>query len=590
MVIMEYRAFNYRAIDSQGVVIPVGRFTTLVGANNTGKTSLMMALIGGLYIITNNQQALSIMGSLLWTDDNRFQDPDEPDFNTLPSGVTIQIKLTEDEVDTLVHAESVWERPKVWVDTALIRSLLAEEGLFFTVNFGELGALSRDNQSWVGRLGPTQWLDRECTRTQWSSKHPNLTDPQLNLALDELLAKPDAWKWMYDYDVIYIEANRGGYPAQRTNTNWEHRYLVSYHAEQRPGELAQLIEALELPERRGDRGRFFEYLRIVAPDIQSVVNRTDSLGRHVYVAQGGHEQPLYRSGNGIANVLYLCARVLKVASKSRHIGGLIVVDEPESGLHPDLHRRLMKLAATIYKDYRIQWVMGTHSPYLLLETLSEADRVLMTRLVSGHTVPLEIESSDQLTMLYEAIGFYLPSVLSAQGVIFVEGASELEFLRHVLPKVGMDAEASRVVITPIGGNAIISHVEPNRLARLHPNMLVWLDSELKSPDDSLDRVRRKYRDSTALECWVDMGTRALENMYPAAAIQRAFECGGLPEFGPFSDLAEIRQAIIDAGAPRPDMATDKVNFARVVARVLTAEEAASLPIVECIRDWWPKSR
>lgn len=310
----------------------------------------------------------------------------------------------------------------------------------------------------------------------------------------------------------------------------------------------------------------------------------------MYVAQGGHEQPLYRSGNGIANVLYLCARVLKAASKPQDVGGVIVLDEPESGLHPDLHRRLMKLAATIYKDYHIQWVMGTHSPYLLLETLSEADRVLMTRLVSGHTVPLEIESSDQLMMLYEAIGFYLPSVLSAQSVIFVEGASELEFLRHVLPKIGLDVEASRVVITPIGGNAIISHVEPDMLARLHPNILVLLDSEKKSPDDSLDRVRRKYRDSTALKCWVDMGTRALENMYPAMAIQRAFGCGRLPEFGPFSDLATIRQAITDAGAVRPEMATDKVNFARVVARALTPEEATVLPMVECIRSWWPESR
>lgn len=95
-----------------------------------------------------------------------------------------------------------------------------------------------------------------------------------------------------------------------------------------------------------------------------IFNPSSRWAGHVYVAQEGHEQPLYRRGNGIPNVLYLCARVLKVAPDRGHVGGLIVVDEPESGLHPDLHRRLMKLAATIYKDYHIQWVMGTHSPYL----------------------------------------------------------------------------------------------------------------------------------------------------------------------------------------------------------------------------------
>lgn len=586
MKILSYRVFNYRSIDPDDVTVPMGRFTTLVGANNTGKTSAMLALTGGLYVLTSDQQSLSMMGSLLWNDDNRFQDPNEPDFNELPSGVSVRVVFDRDEIADILPVGTVWERPKFQVNIAKVAKNLETIGLVFTVDFAVLGGRSKANKGWADLLGPTSWLDKRQTKDEWSNAGGTLSDAEMDLAVEELMRQPQHWEWLKDFEVIYVEANRGGYPAQRSNSQWDYQYLVNYQAEQRPGELANLIEALELPERRSDQKRFLKYLAIVTPDIERVTNHTDSLGRHVYVSQGGHEQPLYRSGNGVANVMYLCARVLK-AVRRRKVGGVIIVDEPESGLHPDLHRRLMQLASAIHDDFGIQWVMGTHSPYLLLESLTAEDRVLMTRLVEGHTRMTPIESSDQLASLYEAIGFYLPSMLSAQGVLFVEGPSEMEFLRHVLPKVGLDARASRVVIAPIGGNVIISHVAPETLARLHPHILVLLDSELKAPDAELDKYRKRYVDCATLNCWIDQGSRALENLYPPQALQRIFECANLPIIDPYGDLDCIHRALVIAGAPHPEITEDKVKFARSVGRRLTPEEAQELTIVRRIKEWWP---
>lgn len=45
---------NFRSIDSEGIKIDFGRFTTLVGANDSGKTATLLAILSALWAITES--------------------------------------------------------------------------------------------------------------------------------------------------------------------------------------------------------------------------------------------------------------------------------------------------------------------------------------------------------------------------------------------------------------------------------------------------------------------------------------------------------------------------------------------------------
>lgn len=580
MKIRSFRVFNYRSIDPYGIEVLMGRFTSLVGANNTGKTSLLLALMGGLDSLTQDFTGWNQFESLLVSPDNRFINPFNLEMNVEPSGVAIIATLDRREIEGLVSLGTLLERRKVRVDPEVLQTCLLEQGMVFTVDFHSIGELRKNNKPWTDYLGPIASINRQATKKLWKDS-ADVTDEQGDLALDHLTSNPDNWTWLKEFEVIYVEANRGGYSATHGSGGWDYRNLVGYYAERQPGELAQLVEALNTPARRRDRQRFIQYVQMVIPEINEIMNRQDELGRHVYISQNKHEQPLYRSGSGIANVLYICARVLQAVRHDQTMG-VIIIDEPEAGLHPDLHRRLMALAAQVYRDHAIQWIMGTHSPYLLLETLGADDRVSMTRLDEGRTVLQPIESANQLAELYEAIGFYLPSVLSSRGVIFVEGATELEFLKELLPRLGVSLDKQRLVISPIGGNAIISQVEPEDLSRIHPNILVILDSELEGPDDVLETSRQRYLDSKALQCWIGLSTRDLENMYPVSVLAEVTACAQTPVTAPFMKYQQMMEALEKAGAQRM---FKKVELGRAVARSLTIEQANAMPMIQTILNW-----
>lgn len=75
MKIRSFRVFNYRSIDPHGIEVLMGRFTSLVGANNTGKTSLLLALVGGPDSLTQDFTGWNQFESLLLSPDNRFINP-----------------------------------------------------------------------------------------------------------------------------------------------------------------------------------------------------------------------------------------------------------------------------------------------------------------------------------------------------------------------------------------------------------------------------------------------------------------------------------------------------------------------------------
>lgn len=370
-----------------------------------------------------------------------------------------------------------------------------------------------------------------------------------------------------------------------SNGRDEAKALMGFYMEREPGELTRLVDALDMPARRKERARFLKHVQLVIPDLDNVKLRPDELGRHVYVSRGPREQPLYRSGAGITNVLYICGRVIQALRKLRSghsPSGIIIVDEPETGLHPDFHNRLMQLASGLYEQHGIQWLAGTHSPYLLGGSLTVEDKVHLLQIESNRTAVRPIISDDDTKAMYESIGFYLPSILGSAAVLFVEGPSEVAFLRAALPKVDIDVSKLRWVIVPLSGDQL-SYVEPPMLARVHPQIYVWLDSEKNSPDEEISDSRKAFLDSSQLTTYIDSAYRSLENTYPPRASAEAMACPTVLRIEPFESWGHILGKFEACGAKR--VIKKKPLLAQAVVTHATQEELTSMPVIEHIRQW-----
>lgn len=127
--------------------------------------------------------------------------------------------------------------------------------------------------------------------------------------------------------------------------------------------------------------------------------------------------PLSECGTGLGQVL----SILYVAMT--HPAGLIIIDEPNSFLHPGAAKKLIQILK-LYDHH--QYVISTHSPELL--SVSQPAKLHIVRLVEGVSSVESFEDTtiDNQRMMLSEIGVSLSDVLSAERIIWVEGPTERE--------------------------------------------------------------------------------------------------------------------------------------------------------------------
>jgi AAA domain, putative AbiEii toxin, Type IV TA system/AAA domain len=138
--------------------------------------------------------------------------------------------------------------------------------------------------------------------------------------------------------------------------------------------------------------------------------------------------PLNQCGSGVGQVLAILYVVM-----TSHFPQTIIVDEPQSFLHPGAARKLIE----ILKSYpQHQYILATHSPTIIAS--SDPATLLMTRQSDGETSLIEIDpgnSNDLRTYLAE-IGARLEDVFGADNILWVEGQTEELCFPRILRVVG----------------------------------------------------------------------------------------------------------------------------------------------------------
>ncbi|MDN8593341.1 AAA family ATPase [Paenibacillus sp. 11B] len=575
MTIQRVKITHWRSIGGDpGVELDLGRITVLSGENDSGKTAILLALYGTMKSFRNSHDEFLVENIYLAGSKHQKSNGDIVDesqfsvITTLPTEVKSHVinQLSQTVVSKIHHPELVEKLSYLFNNLMMYK--------YENTNLKK----SNDPFGTEGKLSFDESIERTFLKLLDKYYHD----------INEVGSLSKLCNWIsatvrsggeFQYRSFFISPNRSYSPhLKEMKSTKEDAFYLGYNV----SELVGFIQKIRTEEmmRKGLYKRLLHYVKVLFPDVISIsTNIPAGMDHHdVFIEWNKNgivkNQPLTRSGSGVVSAVYLAGRLLS-GSNHQTIG---FIDEPETGMHPKLQVRFLKLLRELSEDFEIQWIVSTHSPFIM-KNLKDKDRLYLVQHDGSETTARAIEPHDKSTV-FQAIGAYLPDTISSRGFVFVEGTTESTLLPLLLKKCEMDIEQEGLVIIPMGGENIYS-ISPSDLTKIHPKAMVILDSDLVKPLSSGGNLTKKKIDyqqecyKYGVECYISTDYRTIENMYPVRAL---FNVLNISEEGvgddPFMDLSP--------------WITNKINLAIKMAEVITPEEASDFPFVKAIMQWWER--
>jgi predicted ATPase len=132
--------------------------------------------------------------------------------------------------------------------------------------------------------------------------------------------------------------------------------------------------------------RLLELLREVSPAYNDIEVTPEGGRLQLYVTEGERNVPAHRLSDGTLRYLALLAILLQPGAN------LVVIEEPELGLHPDMFPTLRDLL--VEASERFQLVVTTHSTQLVDGLTDHAESVLVCEKENGTTRLVRLDQSD----------------------------------------------------------------------------------------------------------------------------------------------------------------------------------------------------
>ena len=187
-----------------------------------------------------------------------------------------------------------------------------------------------------------------------------------------------------------------------------------------------------LANLQSNHALFADYNSLVRQILTTVhhvsVNQASQTEVEIYVWQHPTLQhlatPLEKCGTGIAQILSILY-VLMTSSQPR----TIIIDEPNSFLHPGAARKLMETLRDFPKQ---QFIIATHSPEVIKSIMPE--RLLKITWNDGESSITSLNATDvaAIANVLKEVGARVSDVTAADNIIWVEGESEEECFPIIL--------------------------------------------------------------------------------------------------------------------------------------------------------------
>lgn len=209
-----------------------------------------------------------------------------------------------------------------------------------------------------------------------------------------------------------------------------------------------------------------QHLRYVLPHIYEVAVHTvpgqGGLNHEVLVYDDPADQdsaiPLSASGTGVSQVLAIL--YVLVASENLQT---IIIDEPQSFLHPGAIRKLFE----VLNLYPNQYIISTHIPSVIASA-KDGNVILVTkeRRQESKLKTIDVRDTEHLRLMLHEVGARLGDVFGADYILWVEGATERDCFPLILEKLS-PRRLMGTEFVPVLSPDKITGKEADRVIRIH---------------------------------------------------------------------------------------------------------------------------
>jgi energy-coupling factor transporter ATP-binding protein EcfA2 len=397
----DFKAFAKASIS----LTPTG-LALVVGPNNSGKSALLSAVdvikSPGSTVVIHAGAGAAHLGATFRLDENERVD-------LLRSLGATQLWLDSDAFH-LLRWEFRQEVNFSQVAAVELSASIADGRMAAVVtrpgNLAESRLLSLNLREWVASQPPDRPFDLRLAgqATSWENISTNLDLPGLR----DMAGLLNAWRsTAYHFD------------SQRVGTDRTRPSSSTPDLAPRGENLSEVLlwAHTNAEDEWNAIGRIFKEL---VPDAGLLTTPTAGLNVSIeFVDEGGNRRNLQDLGTGVEQLL-----MAVYVGVHNPPSSIIVIEEPETNLHPDAQRGLLRWLREWSKNRQI--VLATHS-VVFLDGLANEPVWLVERaggvssVRAAATAPADILSS---------LGVRLSDVLTANGLLMVEGKTDRQLIEY----------------------------------------------------------------------------------------------------------------------------------------------------------------
>lgn len=160
------------------------------------------------------------------------------------------------------------------------------------------------------------------------------------------------------------------------------------------------------------------------PDLDDIISsRTETDIATLRYKEYGKELDILYSGAGLRHFLDILIKIYISRAK------IVLIDEPEMGLHPDLQRKFMDYLVTLTETKHLQFFISTHSP-IILNYLENMTYYRITNIKDRRSV--ERINTDTVHTLLGDLGLRPSDIFNSDICLLVEGPTDVIFFEHII--------------------------------------------------------------------------------------------------------------------------------------------------------------